>query len=77
MVPRGIGDLVEGGSSSFDFGDDLFGGLVPDEWFRVVVPVLGPQFNGVDELLNAGETVTAQAFVGEFFEPALNEVQPR
>jgi hypothetical protein len=59
VVCRGISDLVEGGSSSFDFGDDLFGGLVPDEWSRVVVPVFGPQFDGIDELLNTGETVAA------------------
>lgn len=40
VVCRGFSDPVECGSSSLDFGDDLFGGLVPDEWFRVVAPVL-------------------------------------
>ena len=42
VVCRGFSDLVECGSSSFDFGDDFFGGFVPDERFRVVVPVFGP-----------------------------------
>ncbi len=55
VVCRGFRNPVEGGLPSFDFGDDLFGGLVPDDWFRVVVPVFGPQFDGIDELIGAGE----------------------
>ena len=39
VVRRGFG---EGGSSSFDFGDDVVGGLGPGEGLGVVVPVLGP-----------------------------------
>ena len=39
VVRRGFGLVGEGGSASFDFGDDLFGGLGPDEGFGVVVPV--------------------------------------
>ena len=77
VVCRGFGDPVECGSSSLDFGDDFFGGFVPDERFRVLVPVFGPHLDGVDELVDAGEAVTAEAFVGEFFEPAFDEVQPR
>lgn len=59
VVCRGFSDLIKCGSSSFDFGDDFFGGFVLDERFRVVVPVLGPLLDGVDELLNAGEAVAA------------------
>ena len=59
MVRRGFSDLVESCSSSLVFGDDFFGGLVPDERFWVVVLVFGPYFDGVDELLNAGEVVAA------------------
>jgi len=59
LVCRGSSDPVECGSSSADFGDDLFGGLVPDERFRIIVPVFGPHFDGVDELVNAGEADAA------------------
>ncbi len=59
VVCRGFSDLVKCDSSSSDFGDDFFGGLVPDEWFRVVVPGLSPVFDGVDELVDAGEAVAA------------------
>ena len=57
MVCHGFSDPVECGSSSADFGDDFFGGFVPDERFRVFVPVFGPHLDGVDELVDAGETV--------------------
>ena len=59
VVCRGFSDPVECGSSSLDFGDDFLGGFVPDERFRVLVPVFGPHFDGVDELVDAGEAVTA------------------
>ena len=39
VVRRGFGLVGEGSSASFDLGDDLFGGLGPDEGFGVVVPV--------------------------------------
>jgi len=39
VVCRGFGLVGEGGAASADFGDDGFGGLVPDEGFGVVVPV--------------------------------------
>ena len=35
VVCRGFSHLVECGSSSSGVGDGLFGGLVPDERFRV------------------------------------------
>jgi hypothetical protein len=69
LVCRGFSDGGEGGSSSLDFGDGLFGGFVPDERFRVVVPMLCPLLDGVDELGDTGEAVPAEPFVGEFFEP--------
>src|SRR5215207_4175361 len=76
VVRRGIGS-GEGGSSSADFVDDLLGGDMPDERLGVVVPVLGPGLDGVDELGDAGEYAVAEAPVGELFEPALDEVEPR
>jgi len=39
VVRRGFGLVGQGGSAPFDFGDDLLGGLCPDEGFGVVVPV--------------------------------------
>ncbi|WP_052604265.1 hypothetical protein [Acidithrix ferrooxidans] len=32
-------------SPSFDLGYDFFGGLLPNEWSRIFVPVLRPYFN--------------------------------
>ncbi len=55
VVCRGFGDRGEGGSSSFDFGDDLVGGLFPDEWLGVVVPVLCPESDRFGEGIDAGE----------------------
>ena len=59
VVCRGFGWVVEGGAASADFGDDFFGGSVPDEGFGVLVPVGGPGFDGVDEFVHAGEAVAA------------------
>lgn len=39
MVCRGFGVVVEGGSSSLDFGDDFIDGFLPYEWLRVEGPV--------------------------------------
>ena len=58
VVRRGF-DLVEGGSSAADLCDDLFGGLVPDEGLGVVVPVFGPDLDGIDEVGHAGEHASA------------------
>ncbi len=76
MVRRGFGLVGEGGSPSLDLGDDVVGGFVPDEGLGVVVPVLGPELDGVDELIEAGEAAAAEASIGQGFEPALDEVQP-
>ena len=42
---------------------------MPDEWFGVLVPVVSPLVDGVDELVDAGEAGPAELFIGEFFEP--------
>ncbi|MPZ66711.1 MAG: 4'-phosphopantetheinyl transferase superfamily protein [Pseudonocardiaceae bacterium] len=47
VVRRGF-DLVESLSSSAHLVDDLVGGFVPDEGLGVVVPVLGPELDGLD-----------------------------
>lgn len=76
VVRRGF-DLVECGSTSLDFGDDLLRWFVPYEGFRVVVPVLGPDLDGVDELTDTGEDPAPQTTFGQLFEPPLDEVRPR
>ncbi|MGH9251639.1 MAG: hypothetical protein ACRD0W_19270, partial [Acidimicrobiales bacterium] len=38
VVRRGFGDGGQGGSASSDFGDDFFGGAMPDEGLGVGVP---------------------------------------
>ncbi len=59
VVRRGIGLGGQGGSAASDLGDDLVGGLAPDEGAGVVVPAFGPQVDGVDELGDAGEGAVA------------------
>src|SRR5208283_4159058 len=76
VARRGYG-LGKGSPSSTDLGDDLFGRLVPDEGLRIVVPVLGPDLDGLDQLGHRGEHATAQPPFGELVEPALDEVEPR
>src|SRR5690348_6549980 len=70
-------DLVEGGSAALDFGDDVLCGGFPDEGFGVGVPVRGPRGDGLGEFGDAGEDPSAQAFVGEFLEPAFDQIHPR
>ena len=71
------GQAAEGGASALNLGDDVVGGGLPDEWFWVLVLVLGPRGDRGGEVGDARECATAQAFVGEFFEPAFDQVQPR
>lgn len=59
VVRRGIGRGGESGSASADLGEDLVGGLLPDERLGVVVPVLDPELDGVDELVDAVEGAAA------------------
>jgi len=69
-------DLVEGGEAPADLGDDVLGAGFPDEWFRILVPVLGPGGDRGGELGDAGEHAAAQAFVGQFFEPPFDQIDP-
>jgi len=70
-------DLVEGGAAALNFGDDVVGCCLPDEGFRVVVPVVGPGGDLAGEFGDAGEDTPTEASVGEFLEPPLDQVQPR
>src|ERR1700677_4180574 len=76
LVVRLRFDLVEGGAAALNFGDDVLGGGFPDEWLGIVVPVFCPGGDCGGEVGDAAECAAAQAFVGEFFEPAFDQVQP-
>jgi hypothetical protein len=41
----------------------------------MVVPVLGPGLDGVDEIAHIGEHAAPEAAVGDLFEPPLDEVE--
>ena len=69
-------DLVKGLAATFDLRDDVVGAGFPDERFGIEVPVLGPFGDRGAEFGDAGEGATSQAFIGEFLEPALDQVQP-
>ena len=58
VVRRGF-DSGERFSSATGFGDDLFGGLVPDKGLWIVVPVLGPGLDGIDQSGHAREAAAA------------------
>ena len=73
VVRRGFG---EGGSSPFDFGDDVVGGLGPGEGLGVVAPVLGPSVDAVGEIGCGVEAVVGEGLAGERGEPGLYEVVP-
>src|ERR1700728_2542663 len=77
LVARRGFDLGKGGPSAAHLGDDLFGRLVPDKGLRIVVPVLGPDLDGFDQLGHRSERAAAQPPFGEFVEPALDEIEPR
>ena len=66
VIRRGC-DLLEGGSSWLNLGDDLVGGPVPDEGLRILVAMLCPAADGIDEGSDAGEEqasgVRSQVFV--------------
>ena len=61
---------------SSDFGEDFGGGFGLFVGLGVVVPVVGPFFDGVDEVVEAVKAGTRELFVGEFFEPAFDQVRP-
>ena len=73
---------VEGFTSASDFdvrvglGDDLFRGGFPYERLRVGVPVFGPLGDRRGEVGDTGEHATAEPFVVQFLEPALDQVEP-
>jgi hypothetical protein len=67
---------VEGVASPLDFRNDLVGGCFSNKGLGVGVPVLGPGGDGVGEFSDVGEPAAPQPFVGEFFEPAFDQVQP-
>jgi hypothetical protein len=62
-------DLVKGIAATFDFRDDVVGGGI--QMNGIEFQRLGLFGNG-----DAGEGSTSQAFVGEFLEPELDQVQP-
>ena len=63
-------------TSASDFGDDLFRGGFPYERLRVGVPVFGPLGDRRGEVGDTGEHATAEPFVVQFLEPALDQVEP-
>jgi hypothetical protein len=76
VVRRGF-DLGKCGPSAADLGDDLLGLFVPDEGLGLVVPMLGPDLNGFDQVRDRREDTTTEAALGQFVEPALDEVPTR
>ena len=69
-------DLFEGLAAPGEFGNDGVDGRSPKERLRVFVPRGQELVDRGNEFVDAEERITANAFVGEFSEPSLNQVQP-
>ena len=69
-------DVVEGVAFSLDFLDDGFCGGFPGHGFGIKVPVLCHVGDGIGEGGDVAERSAAWSFIGEFFEPSLDGVQP-
>ena len=76
MMRRGF-DLVEGGSATADFLNDLFCRLVPHKRFGIFVPCDRPHGQSLDKGTHAREHAASQPASGQVGEPAPHEVEPR
>ena len=64
-------------SGALDFGQEFLGFGGPNVGSRVVVVFLDECHNRVDQLPDSTERAATQPFVGDFAEPALDQIQPR
>src|SRR4051812_23444359 len=71
------GVFVDGGAVVGESFEDLFGGFVPDERSRVVVPGGDPGFDVGGELFHAAVSGALQLLGGQRGEPSFDEVHPR
>ncbi len=69
--------LIERFSCSLDFFENTPHGGGPNEALRVIVVGVDEIGNGVDEFVQTAEHAASNAFVGQFAEPAFDQVQPR
>lgn len=69
-------NLFKGLAAAGKFGNDGIDRRSPDERLGVFVPRGEEVIDGGDEFVDAEERITADAFVGEFGEPSLDQVQP-
>ena len=76
VMRRGF-DLVEGGSATADFLNDLFCWLVPHKRFGIFVPCDRPRGQSLDKGTHAREHAASQPASGQVGEPAPHEVEPR
>ena len=69
-------DLFEGLAATGEFGHDGIDRRSPNEGLRIFIPHDKELVDRGDEVVDAEERITANAFVREFREPAFNQVQP-
>ena len=63
-------------AAASEFGNDGIDGRSPDEGLWILVPRGEEVIDGGDQFFDAKEGIAADAFVGEFSEPSLDQVQP-
>ena|SRR5688572_3142111 len=69
-------DLFQGLTATSEFGNDRIHRSRPDKWPWILIPGGEKLSDSSFEIRDAEERVPADAFVGQFGEPALDEVQP-
>src|SRR3954464_7085957 len=69
-------NLLEGLATTGEFGKDGIDRGSPNKRLRIFVPGGKELVDRSDKVSHAEERITANSFVGEFGEPAFNQVQP-
>ena len=63
-------------AASVEFGDNGFDCGRPVKGFGILIPGGQEFFNRGDQVIDAEKGISADAFVGQFCKPSLNEVKP-